>query len=311
MEARHLYSGVFQEEVCMQLLCSCDKIIHTLFQDLFEKLSGNPEKFEQCIRQVKAWSQLILENEVTNLVQNIVDLEDLLKGSFVVFVKSFYQRPGCPKLQIRLSVPCVKKFVTNFIQEASEHKVLRTGLYFSPSSRLLAKDMNMDLIRNIFHGFLADYVIAHEIVSETKPIDDVQADDSVSNVGESTEKDSTHGEEKNTRIMKLEKADGVLKEEKQETLPKPQSVISNFRKSVAESQHSGSQKKIEDNLCISHVGSLRNNAQDGVHTQLNSYESESDTSDDTSSTLSDVQSIASRQSQTLNTTMSIQNPDEK
>ena len=138
-------------------------------------------KFPSCVSALKLWSDEMLNKEIQSFSESHPQVEDAMKSTFVIFVKLFYQRPGCPKLKIRLSTPPIQVFFKKFTSHIPNHDVIRTGAYFQLSNSLGAKDCTMDLIRTSLYECISDYVIVEEY--DVHQTDDVHADDSVSQVG--------------------------------------------------------------------------------------------------------------------------------
>ena len=178
---RYLHSGIFKEEICIHFLNACMKITHICFDELFEKCTDHT-KIKDCLALVCAWPPHLFEKEISNIHKLIPNIEDMFKSTFIIFVKCYHQRPGCPTLQIRMSLPPVAKFLQNFILQLSTSDLIYSGLWRNTGYIIPHKDICMDICREIMYGFIDEYVIVQEMITEEKHLDDIQASDSASNI---------------------------------------------------------------------------------------------------------------------------------
>ena len=180
---RCLYSGIFKEEICVHFLNACIKITHIYFDELFRRCE-DPVKIKECLNMIKHWSPSLFNHEFDNIRREIPNIEDMFKSTFIIFVKQFHERPGCPKLQIRMTMPPASSFIQKFVVLMSTSELLCSGDWNNAACTISLKDVVMDLIREVMHGFIADYVIVQELVpnAPSSAFDDVEACDSASNV---------------------------------------------------------------------------------------------------------------------------------
>jgi len=201
-DGRSLYAGFYREEVCMQLLMACVRATRHCFGELHARTASDPVVYWRCLAAARQWSAPIMDAEVAAM-RALAPLDELLRGSFVVFVQAFYQRPGCPKMQIWLTIPPTPLFCKAFLRSMCESPALVSGCFFAPECALVAKDACMDAVRSVMVSFLSEYTVAHEVMPDARteaspdpkrsdqgyiPLtgrdaDEVRARDSASNVG--------------------------------------------------------------------------------------------------------------------------------
>ena len=187
MEVRQFYSGIFNEEICLQFLSICTDIVKRMLQELYSVCKARRDfdsTFRDCLNGMRVWTEDTLVVELNEIMSHFPNFEDAMRSSFIIFVKSFYQRPGCPKLRIRLTSPPCNVFFSKFVSHISDHDVIRSGRFFDPDNVLMAKDCVMDLIRMSLYECVSDYVIVEELtVDANVNADHVKSEDSVSQVG--------------------------------------------------------------------------------------------------------------------------------
>lgn len=259
---RCLYSGIFKEEICVHFLNACIKITHIYFDELFKRCE-DPVKIRECLGMMKNWSPSLFNHEFDNIRREIPNIEDMFKSTFIIFVKQFHERPGCPKLQIRMTMPPVFSFVQNFAVLMSSSELLCSGDWNNAAHAISLKDVVMDVTREVMHGFIADYVIVQELVPNALPsaLDDVEACDSASNVASNPptppamagilQERSVPKKRPPSSVTSVKKEKRVG-EEKANDAPSAQSM---FKKRV-NSMVGGSGDK-RSGISISHIGSLR------------------------------------------------------
>lgn len=189
MAEKRLYSGIFNEEICVQFLYICEMQIQNTFKELFDECSNkknSSEIFKHCLQQVQEWGEPIFLQEHKNF-SAFSDCDDLFRSTFVMFVKSYFNRPGSPKMHIRLTVPPLTFFVRQLILQAVSHPYIISGQFFISNHITNKRDCTIEILRKCLKNCVQEYVIAQELHDsfnnnkETTP--HVSEWDSASNIG--------------------------------------------------------------------------------------------------------------------------------
>lgn len=192
MSEKLLYSGIFNDEVCIQFLYMCESQIQETFKDLYSVCSkkvNTIETFGHCLKQVSEWGEPVFAEECLNFSSRFPESEDIFRSTFLSFVKQFFQRQGSPKMHIRLTVPPLSYFIRQLLLEASQHPYILSTQFFTSSSTLNKRDSSIEILRKCLKSCVHEYVIAqelHEADQNTKsnnPMPYVSEWDSASNIG--------------------------------------------------------------------------------------------------------------------------------
>ena len=189
-----LYAGIFNEEVCIQFLEVCEKQLMLSLSQLYRDCQAKLDPcavFQECLDLVHLWGEPVFADHL-HCLSKVADVDDLLRSTFITFVKMMYQRSGSPRLHVRLTVPPLSVYFRHLMIAAAQQPFIRSGAFFEPDrSPLDKKEAMMAIMRACLRECCAEYVIAqeaheHAANQPTVPEPDVAPWESVSNVGRST-----------------------------------------------------------------------------------------------------------------------------
>ena len=194
-----VFTGVFADELGQRFLRIVSHACDLTFSELHtHSMPSHPKRYQGCLDRVSTWDTVLVAEESSHIEQMFPDVHDVFKHIFVSYVRAM--RGQAKSLRIKIQIPKFITFLQLYFTNLAGHRYMRDGKYFEVGP-LEQRVILMDSTRDSLFQFLGDDYVRLEDKSvvdvhpalthafakpveeaEGSYVDDIQPDDSVSNV---------------------------------------------------------------------------------------------------------------------------------